>query len=393
MQWRWDQGRLDYFQIDEIRRIANALIAVNGRELPHGQTPDYLRVTLSHYSARPFAPSHYKVWRNYKRVFGCQMLATEIGGVLVTTDLCKQLATGTVDSETYLSHIARFFYYPSPVFDDYAPNGAQVFPICAIIKLLVATYLARANPTIKTEDVIRYLKGNSANGTEPLSYYLSLVPAPHAASVSADEERQVRELLRFISQFSFLKWKQPNLILDVSTHEEARAIANFMTPLAMPRLIDPGAELIQLAGVPATGVSLNSQPSDTSSETPDEIEFIEGSRVRKTHLRIERSAKLRELFFQAMVNPHECDMCSIDTIVKYPWSNRLVELHHLLPLSSPIRVEQKGTSLKDIVGLCPTCHRATHKYYAGWLKGAQQKDFNSQSEAKAVYQMAKSELG
>lgn len=97
---------------------------------------------------------------------------------------------------------------------------------------------------------------------------------------------------------------------------------------------------------------------------PFDVEFSEGSKLRISHIRTERSSKLREFYFQHTDNPNHCDMCKMDTQRRYPWAERVLELHHLLPLSSPIRVEKNSSSLKDIVGLCPSCHRATHKYYS-----------------------------
>jgi Fe-S oxidoreductase len=45
----------------------------------------------------------------------------------------------------------------------------------------------------------------------------------------------------------------------------------------------------------------------------------------------------------------------------------------------------KGASLNDIVGLCPSCHRSIHIHYPKWLKGTGQEDFNSNAEAIDVY--------
>lgn len=121
-------------------------------------------------------------------------------------------------------------------------------------------------------------------------------------------------------------------------------------------------------------------------------EFTEGKKIRITHLKTERSTKLREFYFESTKFPHVCNMCSVDTISRYPWTNRLIEVHHLLPLSSPVRVENGTTSIKDVVGLCPSCHRATHKFYTFWLKNNDIKDFRSYSEARDAYQIVKSEI-
>jgi len=390
MIWRWDQGRLDYFQIDEIRRISKALMAFNGHSLPRGDDPDTLRATLEAYSDRPFLPDNYKVWRNYKRVFGCQLLATDVDGIVICTDLCKQMAKGELTSDDYLVHVAKHFYFPSPVFDEYTPTGKQVFPMCAIIKLLVSEFLTLAKPFLSFHEIIDRIKGNGVVGTEAFTSYGQLKPTGTKLPSGSDEIRQIREMLRFMSQLSFLKWENPNLYLDVDSTDSAASIAQLFTPMIAPRKTNPSQELLQLGQVAAE----NSIPEIVISEAlnPFDIEFIEGIRTRSTHLRIERSSKLKELYFAHTDDPHHCNMCDIDTIERYPWADRLVELHHLLPLSSPVRVESKSTSLKDIVGLCPSCHRATHKYYSKWLTDHSQKDFSTYAEAHKVYDYAKSSI-
>jgi hypothetical protein len=90
MQWRWDQGRLDYFRFDMIKRIAGALCSMENADLR--AQPDPLRSHLVSTTNLPFAPEHYKVWRNYKRVFGCCLLATDIDGRMICTELCHRIA-------------------------------------------------------------------------------------------------------------------------------------------------------------------------------------------------------------------------------------------------------------------------------------------------------------
>jgi len=49
----------------------------------------------------------------------------------------------------------------------------------------------------------------------------------------------------------------------------------------------------------------------------------------------------------------------------------------------------EGTSLEDIVGLCPNCHRSVHVYYKRWFERSSINDFLSKDEAREVYQSAK----
>jgi len=120
-----------------------------------------------------------------------------------------------------------------------------------------------------------------------------------------------------------------------------------------------------------------------------EAGFSEGTRVERTHLVLERNAGVRNAFFAQ--NPTaECDFCGRDTQAEYPWVDRVLDIHHVLPLCSGTRSTRKGTDLTDLVAVCPTCHRAVHRYYAKWLKGEDRKDFVDANEAKEVYGAAKS---
>ncbi len=383
--WRFDQGRLDYFQFDEVKRIARALASMDGIDKP-ALPDDFLRKSLSTYSSRPFAPDTYTVWRNYKRTFGCLLLATEIAGKIICTDVCKTLAKTTeqVDVDDYLAHVAKRFYYPSPIFEGYSHLGQQVFPIVAIIKLLLSEYLFKGKAYVSIDEIGQYLLANNVTGLEPLDYYAKL----ELASISRDL-RQTRELVRFISQFSFLKWDTPNLYLEVTSKSEALQIETLLSPHLCIRNPDAGAELLNL------GSNFNETALGNltiSQVNAVDAEFTEGNKIRVTHLRSERSAKLKEFYFSNTKNPRVCDMCAMDTVRKYPWSDRLVELHHLLPLSSPVRVATNATSIRDVVGLCPSCHRATHKYYSKWLKLNGTDDFQNHEEARRVYGEAKREV-
>ena len=119
-----------------------------------------------------------------------------------------------------------------------------------------------------------------------------------------------------------------------------------------------------------------------------EAGFVEGTRVEKTHLRLERNAAVRSAFF-AQYPTTTCDCCGRDTAAEFPWVDRVLDIHHVLPLCSGTRSSKQGTVLKDLIALCPTCHRAVHKFYAGWLKDEGRKDFIDAQEARAVYDLAK----
>ena len=385
MNWRWDQGRLQYFRFDSIKRIAEALVTLEGAKLG-GQDP--LRALLTAETGLPFAPDHYTVWRNYARVFKCQLLATEQNGMLVCTDLCHLLADPTseiVGFDDYASILIPRFSLPSPAFQGYKPEADLIFPFCVILKLLLSRTPRDGLVHLSLEELLTLGVANQFSGQESIEDYWGL--RPKVFEGNQDQSRQVRELMIFLSQLSFLKWQNPCLFLDSEnvTTELIREIEMLATPEHGQRARSSSDEILRLGSM----VNLEIRPISQLNRIFDEdLTFTEGRKVRVTHLRTERSARLRSLFFQSIDPPYQCDMCETNVSSRYPWTENLLEVHHLLPLSSAIKVESLGTSIADLVGLCPTCHRATHVYYRQWLNDNNVHDFQDIKMAKSVYEDA-----
>lgn len=117
MRWRWDQGRLTYFQFENICAIAKVLKSLDGLALD--TKDDLLRQPLEMNTGLPFSPSHYKVWRNYARVFQCSMLATKFENRLIITELCQNLAgKNPFSPDEYLNFVFSHFQYPYLAFEE-----------------------------------------------------------------------------------------------------------------------------------------------------------------------------------------------------------------------------------------------------------------------------------
>ena len=140
MRWRWDQGRLGYFQYANLVLTAKVLSGLVGTVINPRDGTDPLRQPLERYTGLPFSPAHYKVWRNYARVFQCAMLATSINGRLFVTDICKLLLLppSEFSSDQYFNLLFSRFSYPFAPFEDYNVTHAQVFPFLAIMKLAMS---------------------------------------------------------------------------------------------------------------------------------------------------------------------------------------------------------------------------------------------------------------
>lgn len=382
--WRWDQGRLEYFLFDNLRTIASCLADLDGIEL-NPKDNDPLRTVLENGTGLSFSPTHYRVWRNYARVFGCSLLATRAGKHLLVSDICHKIADGTIrDVDEYLALLIQRFRFPSPVFESYDFQEQVSFPFIALLKHLHSRAKGDAFPNLTVEEVFSTIIGNGCTGMEDSAFYTQLRPT--GLKPEGDQERQVREMMSVLSQFSFLKWVNKRLYFDTSF--DLDDFLSSLRPNPVAPVLDRAEEFANLThwvNMP----KLASVGQDF--ETPIDLIFTEGKRTRITHLKIERSPLLRKIFFEKY-RQIKCDMCELEPRKRYPWTDNLLEIHHLLPLSSGISVTLSGTSLDDIIPLCPNCHRSTHIYYKIWLNGNQKPDFSGKSEAKAVYKEAKMNL-
>ena len=60
VEWRWDQGRVIYFQFDVIKETAKVLVKFEGRDINDNSVNEELRSLLMENVGLPFSPSHYK---------------------------------------------------------------------------------------------------------------------------------------------------------------------------------------------------------------------------------------------------------------------------------------------------------------------------------------------
>ncbi len=320
-------------------------------------------------------------------------IGAQIDNRLVCTALCAEVASGqgVIQSvDDYLTHLTKKFYFPSPVFEGYDPSARQIFPFCAILKLLLAKAETGAGLYITLDEVFEKIVANNCTGREDLRYFRAL--RARRITVTKEVNRQVREMMIFLSQFTFLKWSNPRLFLDVSNPSLsiAKELEQLATPFVARRSSDRLEEIMSLGKLPGRRVFIVPEMKDRIF-TGDE-EFVEGNKVRVTHLRTERSRKLREMFFAHAQEPYTCDACTVHMPDRYPWTQNLLEVHHLLPLSSPIKIGTRKTSLDDLVSLCPNCHRAIHSFYRRWLRTQDLRDFPSADVAMETYESAKREL-
>jgi hypothetical protein len=388
MIWRWDQGRLSYFEFDILKKIAKALYSCNGSDI--GFSKDLIRIPLESATNMPFAPSSYTVWRNYKRVFECAFLATKINNRLIITDLCDELCKddGMInDADDYFSFYIPRFRFPFPAFQEYNHLDKQIYPFCAILKYLTAKKHISPYPSITLDEVFSIIIANECTGLESIEHYLKIKPLKF--NIISDQKRQIREMLIFISQISVLKWFNNSLYLDISSDDIE---SNIFQKLLNPVVINPDKIKEQdLLNITRTKGQIVIPGKLRSIEDISDQIFVEGKRSRVTHLKIERSPLLRKNYREKYPLPI-CQMCEENMTSVYPWTKYLIEMHHVLPLSAGLSISLKGTSIKDLIGVCPSCHKSIHLFYKLWLDKQKKDDFNDKEEAREVYLLAKNKI-
>lgn len=386
--WRWDQGRLLYFQYDVLKEIAKVLVKFDSADI--SACEQLFRNTLVSETDMPFLPEHYTIKRNYSRVFQCSFLANFIGNRIVATDMCRDLASedGKIKSaDDYLFNYIPKFRFPFPAFNNYNSAEQRVYPFCAIIKYLIAKQELGIEAKVSLDDIFAFIIGNNCTGFEDIDYYKTLTAIDY--QYTDEERRQLREMVIFISQLSILKVYDGYLYLDtINENAKEEMLSQFLKPENRFPKAERIEEFLEMTSI-ARKIIVPTFEVFTSD--PADMEFIEGNKKRVEHFRVERSGLLRKYYRQ--VNPAPvCYACGADMSTRYPWTDYMLDIHHLLPLSSTIAISTRGTSLVDIVGLCPSCHRAVHMYYRKWLKTNELSDFNSKQEAHEVFLQATKEI-
>ncbi len=299
-----------------------------------------------------------------------------------------------VTCDEYLHFFVRAFTEPSPALSDWRPNANFRYPLLFSLKYLLIKTAIKQPPVATFNEIIGAYKSSGFSGGENQEKFISLmarIDSYEDIGKNADLHRQSSESIRVISQISYLHTRGRHIIASLNP-EDAAAIFSDLTTIAGHRALDRESEIGRIASYFKEGSTEDffDYPNTTIDEVI-ESGFKEGSKVKKTHVIIERNSSLRKEFFVARPIT-VCDVCSLDTIQTYPWTERVLDIHHLMPLSSGTRVEAKGTTFDDLIPICPSCHRAVHRYYDKWLKDNRSKDFRNRDEARTVYQNMKDQF-
>ena len=380
--WKWDQGRLDYFQFDELRKIARFSAQQDLRQADHNE--------LTSATGLPFSPDNpkYKPWRNYSRTFQQTMIVvpyrtnasklTEIGQLLADD--------GKITSDEYFHFLAQATTDPSPALGRNAwKNRVQHrYPLLFALRFILAR-ASQGDTTTDIEQVIGAYQASGFRGDEDQTAFLSIIANDYPSTI---DTRQPSESIKVLAQISYLSATKNQVTVSLAS-EDADNLFDDLKPVGGTRLADPVEEILRISALfPSATAELKFEYPATIITDAEEAGFSEGGRVKRTHLTLERNGKIRRAFFSENPSPI-CNFCDMDTRAKYPWTTSVLDVHHLLPLCSGARTSLQGTVLEDLVANCPTCHRAVHRYYDVWLQKEGQSDFADADETRLVYNQAK----
>ena len=387
--WRWDQGRLSYFQFDSLKAMARLALAYDWKIL---EKP--IAVPETGLPFLPDKPGYEKPWRNYSRTLKRGMIVYDDGTRAVPTPLAELLAgDGLVTADEYFHFIARTFTDPSPALQGWNPATPRRYPLVFALRYGLAKLAEEGVAEVALDEVLRAYSKSEFLGDEEYSRFAALGASGQDAeglSPSSDP-RQARESLKAISQISYLHYDGQSLAFSLDARD-AKRVFDQLHPINGTAEKDPDREVLRLARLFDAGDTLHTyELKNTITSEAQNSGFEEGNKAKRTHITIERNSKLRDAYFAAHPSPI-CDACEMDTSQRYPWALRILDLHHLLPLSSGTRVEQSGTVFSDLAPLCPTCHRAVHRFYDAWLKEQSRSDFESMGQAREVYGTAKTQI-
>lgn len=297
-----------YFQFDVLKSIANVLVKFDGMKIKNCES--LFRKELTDRTGMPFAPEHYTVLRNYKRVFECSFLATVMDDRLIVTDFASELAknNGNFNNvDDFLLNYINRFRFPFPAFDGYDNIKPRIYPFCAIIKYLIALHKSNQVAKISLDDIFYYIIANNYTGYEDINFYKKLTPK--SIFIDNTEKRQLREMIIFISQLSILKVYDGSLWLDIANDTAINELIDrFLTPLGEPPCSTRFDEFILQTKI-SNHIILPTVEIFTSDVS--DIEFIEGKRKRVEHFRVDRSPLLRKYYIEQNNRPI-CRMCNMD---------------------------------------------------------------------------------
>ncbi|NRQ11706.1 hypothetical protein [Aliiroseovarius sp. xm-v-208] len=171
--WSWDQGRLDYFQFENLKKIAEFALS-NDLRLTD-------RKTLVASTGLPFLPDNdqYPPWRNYSRVFGLSLICSKKGTGSRPTKVAQALAAdGATTTDEYFHFLCEASTDPSPVLQGWDHTAIRRYPLLFSLKFLLAR-AALGMETTSISEVVASYGASGFTGDEDQVAFDALIGAGH----------------------------------------------------------------------------------------------------------------------------------------------------------------------------------------------------------------------
>lgn len=235
--WSWEQGRLEYFQFDELRKVARFGL---GNDLRMANRSD-----LEAAVGLAFPPDHdaYRPWRNYGRLFQIAMIAIPQGndGARLT-ELGRLLAEdGKVTTDEYLHFLAQATTEPSPALSKWSHAEPLRYPLLFALRFILAR-ATQGQPATDIADIINSYQQSGFRGDEDQEAFLRVLNAHNSRPLHRAEARQSAESVKVLAQLSYLTATRSQVTVSL-TPSDAAALFDDLSPVGGPTL-ESGADEI-----------------------------------------------------------------------------------------------------------------------------------------------------
>ena len=183
--WHWDQGHLEYFQFDVLRKIATFVV---GHDFKNAD-----RKILEHHIGLPFAaPSTHSPWRNYSRAPKLCLLMSECGGKAKPTPVAHILSQpGAVTCDEYLHFLVCAFTEPSPAMRDWRPDANILYPLLFSLKYLLAKVASQESFGATLDELIGAYLTTKFKGDEDQCQFISITRDPNDYESAGRTEKKI----------------------------------------------------------------------------------------------------------------------------------------------------------------------------------------------------------
>ena len=353
---RWDfERRRPYLTYEVLSSASLAIDSFIRTEGPVYGPEMYrpLRVALQRATGEnwpPDTPGYTNVFRNYERLLASMMIASAAEGYLQLLLVGRWLVEQQPSRQEFYDRIVEWFHYPNEAFrsyDEWLQSGRTLHPMLVIVRTLRELYGRRHAPRISPSEILEGLYEatddlpDSVLGDAIISLRAGqqapLLPrAPAEIIGNADDQRQVREIVSFLSTGGIL-------------HGDAGAIRAGSMLTLDDRYLLPQTH-IQVAQ------RVRRPPRQVNIEFAEGASVVEGQVHEELCRTRQRNPRLRCLAIQEY--GLTCHICGVDFSKYGDAGSSVVDVHHLEPLGGAAAPRQ--VTVRDVRITCAICHRLAH---------------------------------